>query len=262
MRRADFEALMQDQSIGLVVDPVASSERLVVAFGGIASMLDGVPPFEFLSALDSLSARVAFVRDLDQCWYQRGVRGVSETLEGTTAALCALVDESGCSRLVTLGTSAGGFAALYFGCRLAADAVLAFGPQTFTSHRLRWLYRDHRWGPEIANIDRLDQTAVCRDLLPVVRRSARSPHATKIEVHYGDRVRVDRVHARRLRRHSNVRLFAHDAGHNVAKVLRDQGELQAIMRRALEPTATTRLSISTPDELARRASSALDDGSE
>lgn len=208
---------------------------MLIAFGGIASQFGGVPPFEFLSALNAHAARRIFVRDLDQCWYQRGVRDASTTLAETTTALRALIDASAPRRLVTLGTSAGGFGAIYFGCALGADHVLAFGPQTFTSTRLRHWYRDHRWTNEIRSIDDLDQSLVCRDLLPIVRRASRAVPSPAIEIHVGADSRIDRVHARRLRRLANVTVHTHEGGHNVAKALRDRGELDAMLARLVSP---------------------------
>ncbi len=235
----DFEQALQDETLGIVADPATPEQpptTLLIAFGGLASRLDGIPPFEFLSALSGTAARRVFVRDLNQSWYQEGVRGVSTTLDATTAALRALVTESGARRVVTLGVSAGGFAAIYFGCQLDADFVLAFGPQTFTSRQLRRWHRDRRWAEEIARIDVLDPATTCRDLKPIVAASEGDVH-TSIEIHYGRRSRVDRAHARRLRRFTSVSLVEHDAGHNPAKALKDAGELDAVLRRAVTPPA-------------------------
>lgn len=230
-----LEGELSDQSRGLIVDPDTSGPTLLIAFGGIASQIGGVPPFEFLSVVRTQDARRVFVRDLDQCWYQRGVRGASTTMAETTAALGRIVDETSPSRVVTLGTSAGGFGAIAFGCAIGADLALAFGPQSFTSHRLRRWYRDHRWVEEIRNIDALDPAGVCRDLLPMVKESAHSSSPTNVEIHYGSSVRIDRVHARRLRRATNVTLHAHDGGHNISKQLRDRGELDSILTRVVNP---------------------------
>jgi len=233
----NLERALADESRGIVSDPPSADEpatTLLIAFGGLASRLDGIPPFEFLAALSGTGARRVFVRDLNQSWYQEGVRGVSTTLDATTTALRALVTESGAQRLVTLGVSAGGFAAIYFGCQLDADFVLAFGPQTFTSRRLRGWYRDRRWTREIARIDGLDPGTTCRDLKPIVAARVTEGH-TPIEIHYGRRSRVDSAHARRLRRFENVTLIEHDAGHNPAKALKDAGKLDAILRRAVTP---------------------------
>ncbi len=183
----DFEEALRDESLGILADPTTPDEppaTLLIAFGGLASRLDGIPPFEFLSALSGTEARRVFIRDLNQSWYQEGVRGVSTTLAATTTALRALVAESGAQRVVTLGVSAGGFAAIYFGCQLEADFV-----------------------------------------------------PTPIEIHYGRRSRVDRAHARRLRRFEHVTLIEHDAGHNPAKALKDAGELDTVLRRAVAPPA-------------------------
>lgn len=234
----DFERSLLDESLGIVADPPLETPgtTLLIAFGGLASRLDGIPPFEFLSALSGQSARRVFVRDLNQSWYQEGVRGISTTLDATTDALRDLVAESGADRIVTLGVSAGGFAAIYFGCRLGADFVLAFGPQTFTSTRLRRWHRDRRWTTEIARIDALDPHTTCRDLRPIVAAARTGEHATEIEIHYGRHSRVDRAHARRLRGLEQVSLVEHDAGHNTAKALKDRGELDPILRRAVAPS--------------------------
>jgi hypothetical protein len=226
-RSGDFA----DESRGLVLDGDSVGPTLAIAFGGIASRLGGIAPFEFLSALDPATVRRVFVRDLDQCWYQQGVRGVSSDLEGTTAALRAMIERMGVQRVVTVGTSAGGFAAIYFGCQLGVDGVVAFAPQTFTSRRLRAWHRDRRWAAEIANVDRLDQARVCRDIVPVVARAERECRAPAMEIHYGSEVRIDRVHARRLARFGSVVVHEHPGGHNVAKSLRDRGELGTVLGR-------------------------------
>lgn len=232
---ASFEQAFADPTRGLIVDPTTSGPTLLIAFGGIASQIGGVPPFEFLSVVRTQDARRVFVRDLDQCWYQRGVRGASTNAEETTAALRAIIDDTSPSRVVTLGTSAGGFGAIAFGCAIGADLALAFGPQTFTSTWLRRWHRDRRWAEEILTLDALDPAGVVRDLLPIVKTSARSPRPTQVEIHYGAAARIDRVHAHRLRRAANVTVHAHAGGHNVSKELRDRGELDAILTRAVTP---------------------------
>ena len=236
----DFEGALRDETLGIVAEPAIPDRppaTLLIAFGGLASKLDGIPPFEFLSALAEQSARRVFVRDLDQAWYQEGVRGVASNLADTTDALRAIVEEAQPTRVVTLGVSAGGFAAIYFGCQLRADLAVAFSPQTFTSAALRRWHRDHRWTEEIAGLDRLDTATTCRDLRPIVAASAHRVHRTAIQVHYGRSSRIDRAHARRLRRFENVTLVEHDAGHNTAKALKERGELDGVLRRAVTPPA-------------------------
>lgn len=233
----DFEGALQDEQQGIVLEPPTPNAALLIAFGGIASRLDGIAPFEFLSALAEQSARRVFVRDLSQSWYQEGVRGVSSTLAGTTDALRTVVEESQPTRVVTLGVSAGGFAAIYFGCQIGADLAVAFSPQTFTSVTLRRWHRDHRWTKEIGRLDHLDPATTCRDLRPIVAGASSRPGPTAIDVHYGRASRIDRTHARRLRRYQNVTLIEHDAGHNTAKALKDRGELDRVLRRAVTPRA-------------------------
>jgi hypothetical protein len=89
-------------------------------------------------------------------------------------------------------------------------------------------------------MDDLAPAASCRDLRPVVFGAVSTQPATAIEIHYGRRTRLDRIHANRVRRSANVELHAHDCEHNVAKALRDQGELRGVLERAVtgDPAAT------------------------
>jgi hypothetical protein len=230
-----FERALDDPTNSIIEDTSTDGDVLVIAFGGIAGKLDGIPPFEFLSVLADQSARRIFVRDRRQAWYQAGTPDGTGTVADFTDPLRALVAARRPRRLVTVGVSAGGFAAIYFGCTLGADHALAFGPQTFTGRWARRIHRENRWAKETANIDALDQATVCRDLRPVVRASARSDAPTAIEIHVGDMSARDLRHARRLARSPNVAVAVHASGHNVARTLRDRGDLAQIVGRAVRP---------------------------
>lgn len=87
------------------------------------------PPFEFLRLTEEMAVHRIFVRDLDQCWYQRGLPGIGTDVPQVAAALDVTLDKLGSSRRVFVGTSSGAFAAMLFGMLNRADAVLAFSPR-------------------------------------------------------------------------------------------------------------------------------------
>jgi pimeloyl-ACP methyl ester carboxylesterase len=211
--------------------PVDGSKDLFVFFGGIAAGIV-IPPFEFYSAARILDASRLFIRDLDQCWYQTGVPSISRDINGTVQFIQDTRASLGAERLVLVGNSMGGFAALLFSSLIPDCRAVAFSPQTFISPLLRLWYRDARWYRTIAKAWR---RSVLRpyvwDLLPLMR--SRMPAANSATVFAASGHRLDRLHAERL--HGvpgvTVRLLDGDT-HNVVKSLRDRGELPAIIAGA------------------------------
>lgn len=226
---------LEDPTRSIIRAPGGTGDVLLVAFGGVASQIGGLPPFEFLSVARRYAARQVFVRDLRQTWYQGGAPGGAGTAADFTDPLRAIVEEEAPRRIVTLGVSAGGWGAISFGLALDADVAIAFSPQTFTSHRLRRLHRETRWAEETANVDRLVHPDVCRDLRPLIADAARAGTGPAIDVHVGRRARGDLRHVRRIRRFPNVTVTEHDAEHNTARTLRETGALDAIIERAIDP---------------------------
>ncbi len=79
---ADFA----DRNASVIRDFSVPSRALLVAFGGIAGQME-MPPFEFFRHAGSLEVKRMFVRDLDQCWYQTGIRGLGDGVGATAEAL-------------------------------------------------------------------------------------------------------------------------------------------------------------------------------
>jgi len=205
------------------------SPVLVVAFGGLANSIGAMPPFEFLRMLRSPEVDKLFVRDLRQSWYQRGVEGCSTDVATTAQWLRAMVETRPYQRVVTLGTSAGGFAALLFGAMLEVDHVLAFGPQTFLGPTQRARHADARWlGITFRMHVGVRKSKKVLDVAPPMRKT----NGTQYEVHVGAN-HLDLVHARHLVGINHTSVHSHAGGHNVAKVLREQGTLSGILDRAV-----------------------------
>ena len=108
-------------------DPLRTS--LLVTFGGVWAT-GAQPGFEFVSTAADLPGSALFLTDIDQVWYQSGVRGVGSSIPEVAAFLRGVIDDNGFDRIVMIGNSAGGYAALLFGALVGADVVHAFSPQT------------------------------------------------------------------------------------------------------------------------------------
>jgi hypothetical protein len=228
---AQFIAALEDSSVAIAVDPRPVSEQApaLVCFGGIAGGMIG-PPFEFLRLTEALAVHRIFVRDLNQCWYQRGLSGVGADVRQVAAGLDAILNELGSSRRVFVGTSSGAFAAILFGVLDRADAVIAFSPQASLTLKVRLRYRDRRWSKQVKKARR---NSVDPQHIDLVRLLGTHADHAKITVHYGRDDRLDAAHADLLGHQTGVEAVAHLGGHVFVRNLRDSGQLEPLLRLSL-----------------------------
>ncbi len=234
--RRGFGRALDDQSLPYTADMSSDSRTLLIAFGGLQGEL-GMPVFEFFKSTRDLPVKRLFVRDLRQAWYHRGLSGEERALADVAATLRELIAREHVERLVTVGNSAGGYAALVFGTILGADVALAFSPQTVLDLHVWAQFEDRRWEDELRPlIDAGVLDASWSDLrtaLPAARRGA-----TRYEVFFDETNRLDRLHAERLAGLDGVRLYRFArGGHMVSLALRRSGALDRLLRRAVgEPS--------------------------
>lgn len=193
-----------------------------VTFGGIAQGL-GVPVFEFFRTLQAAGIDSLFIRDPSQGWYQRPI----PDLGADPGAMARRVSELAAEllpgrRIVTVGNSMGGFAAMLFARLCGFDAAVAFSPQTFISPELRARYGDGRWQ------DKMDSIATLHvgDLRPALE--AGDPPA--VQIFSGARDHLDVLHARHLEglQGVSVTLLA-ECGHDASRWLKQQGRLESLI---------------------------------
>jgi hypothetical protein len=228
-----FEEDLADESLGVVADFSSGIRTAVVAFGGNATRMGGLPPFEFFHQLDGVTAGRVFIRDLDQSWYQLGIRGAGDDVAASATWLQRTLQQHDIERAVCVGCSAGGFAAIVFGGLLGASEIYAFNPQTTISRRGLWKVRDGRWNVYLEPMRKqLGDRQPVFDARSVVARASNRP---RIFVHWGKNESRDKRHALRLRGVPNVELVPHDGlGHSdLTRALRDTGELRELLVRAV-----------------------------
>jgi hypothetical protein len=222
------QRLFQNEAPGIHAELSAASNTLLIAFSGIFGGFGGMPVFEFSRTLEKFAVKKFFVRDLAQAWYQRGLPEAGGTIDEVSEYLQGSIRQLNVQRIVTLGNSMGGYAALLFGWLLQVDEAHAFSPQTYIDRKRRLLTRDSRWKDQIDQIyqvgefDRryLDLRALFQS------RSVR----TTFHLYYCHSNRLDRHHATRMRKFPNVVLHRHNAGgHVLVKWLRDIGSLDTLL---------------------------------
>lgn len=227
--------LGKDDGEGILCDLGSESPVLAITFGGLLMRVGMMPPFEFFNIMSrSAPAKKIFVRDHWQAWYHRGVRDVAADIEGVETSLRRIRDEQRPAKVVTLGTSAGGYAALLFGYLLGATEIHAFSPQTFISPELRARYGDTRWDKQWSALIRSGRfQARFGDLAELF--DADPSVNTRCFIHYSRNDPLGSIHAKRLASHSGgVELRDYGLeGRNVVQHLRECGELGGLLHKAL-----------------------------
>lgn len=226
---APLEPLV-DPRVGVGHELASPSRTMLIAFAAMSPLKP--PPFHLFEATTGLPVKRLFVRDPARVWYQHGVPGFGDSIDEVAASLRAIIDEHEVDRLVTIGSSAGGYAALAFGSLLEADLVLSFSPQTILDRT--WLAEvgDERWPGHFKNLAALGGPDArwidLSDALPRERRDR-----TVYEVRYPTPHEEDARHAERLDGVPGLELIGYERGHhNFIRGLRDRGELSDIFSAA------------------------------
>jgi len=237
---------IDEESAGCLYDFGITHDLVLVGFSGlIANELAGfgepagpgvsprpAVPFEFFNTVSTIPVGRVFVRDFEQIFYHRGVRGLGATIPEVADGLRRLLEPAG--RVVFTGQSAGGYAAILFGTLLGVDDVVAFSPQTFMTRGLRRLYHDDRWPAEMAAINRIYPLRG-RESLNLRRVLDRRNRCSRIHIHFGARNRLDAVHATHLEGLPGVSLRPFDTrSHAVARRMREVGMLRPALLDVLD----------------------------
>jgi hypothetical protein len=195
-----------------------------LAFAGL-NLGMGMPPFEFLRSLSARDIPGWFIKDFYQSWYQKGLLGLTHSPTETADYLRNLIGDANGRRLVTLGASSGGYAAILYGCWLGAEKVLAFSPQSLINRRIVSQYAAIDT-PETLRF--LDRSAGILNLRQFLMEQERAP---RITVYYGSDHEQDTKEALQLEGLDSVTLIPVPGveGHSITGELRKRGQLDAIL---------------------------------
>lgn len=190
------------------------SEKTILAFSGMLTSLAAMPKAEFFGALSSEKINVIYLKDFYQCWYHRGLLGITKDIKTTAEYIRSILPKTS-RQVVSLGTSSGGFAAILFGNLINVNRTISFSPQTYLNKDVFFKFRtpDSRWD-EIKD-------SCWLDLKPCLNC------ATENHIYYGCDNDLDSSFAEYLNGDSSVVLSPVKTGsHNVAKIMKDKGILK------------------------------------
>lgn len=123
---------------------INGKKNLIICFGGMALQFGGIIPFEFLKYLSSIyinDCDLIFFIDKYQCWYHKGIKDITNNIDETVLYINNIIDKGIYNKIIFMGTSAGGYAAILFGslCK-NVNNVISFVPQTILKNSINLKY--------------------------------------------------------------------------------------------------------------------------
>lgn len=207
------------------------SKKLLVSFGGIKSGI-GMPIYEFYKSLEDLKCDKIFIKDVNQAWYHKGVNSEIDDVYKLRSFLKSYISINSYSRIVFVGNSMGGYAAILFGSMLNVNHVLAFSPQTFIDKLNRFRFQDKRWSNELSYV--YPKNSHQKKYYNLSSFLKKNKFATIFDIHYSEICKLDSIHAQRLKNINNINLYSYNIGdHNLIKIIRDEGNLFGIIYNAI-----------------------------
>ena len=224
-----FQNDLQNLELPYTMEIGTSSKTLLITFAGISGAV-GLYPFEFFKITKGFDIDKIFIRDLEQSWYHKGMKGISNSIEDSAKYIKSVIKENNYKKVVCLGNSMGGYAAIVIGHLIKADIVLSFSPQTFLDEKNRKKYKDNRWQEQIATLPK----NIDEKYLDLSKLQLEANNKTKLNIYYSLSERIDVEHVNKIKKFKNVNLFSYeDGGHQLVQQLRKSGDLYTILRNSL-----------------------------
>lgn len=221
---------IRNTNSSIILDINNDSKILIIVFGGIRGKLP-FPVFEFFNTLNKYKINKMFVRDLNQAWYTKGLKGICNDAYGVKKYLDDKIKEINPTKTIFIGNSAGGYAAILFGVLCDINEIHAFSPQTFLDKTTRFFKRDSRWKKEIQNIDKSKTYNKSLNLKNFLKHY--NLEQITINIYYSLTNKLDIIHTKMISNFSINFCSYQTGGHELIKELRDNGELYQIIEKSV-----------------------------
>jgi len=211
-----------------------SGDTLLVLFAGMG-WKDSIPTFIFYNFLKEYkNVDKLFLRDIACRYYLTGLKNSTKDLNSTIELLRNLTSVKKYKKIVALGCSAGGYAAILYGHLLQFTKVVVFSPQVVLNNKKTELIGDIYNAPKTCEWlinknpdDKFYQK--CLDLKNFI------PFDTKVQIYYSKRANhgADKKHALYIES-ENCKIIEYNSNnHFLALELRDKGKLKEIIDELL-----------------------------
>jgi pimeloyl-ACP methyl ester carboxylesterase len=159
------------------------------------------------------------VRDPAENWYNTGLPGVGDTVDDIAERIREEIAKLGVERILTIGSSMGGYAAILFGCMIGAERAIALVPQTLLDPGL----------PQ--RRPSADVKLQVADLKPIVSETPQ----TRIDLVVALDDLLDVFHAQRIASFPSVRILGlPDVGHSFGEELNKERKYYPLITDLIE----------------------------
>jgi hypothetical protein len=197
---------------------------LVISFTGSG----GVNNFKSI-LFKNFRCHSIFLNDFNKRWYLNGIPGLGSTVDEVVKSLKQLISTFNYSKLIILGISAGGYAALLFGSLLGADTILSFCPQTLLIDSVDLMGTNLIERIRDLIISNTSEYSNYYDILKLDNSKI-----NKIVIIYGNILKPqypdDIKMAERMRVWNNVNIKIYPFDHTIAICLKESGVLLEILK--------------------------------
>ena len=245
LTQAGLDLATSDVSAGCLVDCPHAHAPLLIAFGFVD--WQSIAGFDFwgrskkFEAHNGLPLNRVLLRDTASLWYQHGCAGMGHRAEDLSRALAVLVATLAPSKIMVVGQSMGGYAALQFGTdlqrRFGNVRMLAFGPLSHLCPQRARQEGDLRYLPMMECLAITRPRGFVPDLVQYMQQAADDGVTLQCGIVVGAAQQPpqgdnsDHLHAARFAALPGVQIDSFpDAPHAVVQWLIDQGRIDDVFQ--------------------------------
>lgn len=236
LTHASIETAGLQQYSDCVIDKVYPGRPLVISFNYFYQQ----NRFDFFDPIRKLEQRVGgpfnriFIRDSRHAFYQRGVKGLGDSITEIATKLREFIKIMQPSEIMTIGQSMGGCAAILYGFLVHADRVIAFGPMANLKVESAEQDGDTRWLPLLRALERNPPENRCNDFIAFAQAQPVHPTMHIImgtnPVDKNGLPNLDRLHADRFAVLPSANLHIYpEAPHEICEWLADHQQMDELM---------------------------------
>ena len=211
------------------------SDILIISFSGMG-WKNSIPTFNFYNMFKSYKfIDKLFLRDIKCKYYLTGLQNNTKTFQETIEFIKKLTEVKQYRKIIAIGCSSGGFAAILYGHLLKFTKVIAFSPQVVLTQTKEDLIHDIYNAPKTCKYlrDLNKENELYQDSLDLKNFL---PLNTEVDIHYACNANKgsDKKHALYLQS-KKCKIFEYDSNnHMIALELRDKGILKKIIENELD----------------------------
>lgn len=179
------------RNVKYIFDKKKNSDRLIVVFSGFATSAG----YNYMRTLKNVKTNKLFLlddlgrKDYPGIYYL-GENGDYQYKETVMNLIQKIIVQANARNVITVGSSKGGWAALYFGFRLNAKAIIAGAPQYYLGSYLDCDFHHKTFEIMVGNNIKQDKE-ILDALLPDLVKKA---EGNEVYLHYSDKEHTFREH--------------------------------------------------------------------